>query len=169
MFRDPPRGSAKRRQRRQLLAVGYLLVLTGVVTTVLGVVGLLETRWVVDPLRYEAVEYLRGYHGISSIHLISGEGRYRLPPRLWPEGVSGTELAARLREEDTAVVRVVGGDSQFWFGYPVIEYFETATLILEAPPVGRSRALILLVVGPFLAAGGIRLVQTIGRITTASA
>jgi len=150
------------------LAIGGLFVIAGLVTIVVGVVSLLETRWVVDPLRYESVEYHGGFRSTGSIHITSTEGLiYRLPARLWPEGLSGVELAARLREENTAVVRVVGGQRRFWFGYPTIEYFETPTLTLEAPPTSGSSVVLVLLLGAAEVFGGAYLVWAIRRRASA--
>lgn len=132
----------------------------GIVTTVIGIVTLFETQWVVDPLRYPDVRYLRGYRSSPTIHIVAEDGRiYRLPARVWRERFDGPTLAARLREERVAAARVTGGTHLFWFGYPRIDRFETATLTLEAPPLPRSRAGVPLLLGPVLAVGGLLLVR----------
>jgi hypothetical protein len=143
-------------QVQRLRVLGVVLILLGISTTVLGVVRLFETEWDVDPLRYEDVQYLGGYRAASSIHIVSDDGQtYRLPRRLWPEGVNSFDLVARLREERTAIARVTGGENRFWFGYPIITYLETASLTLEASPQGPLRTTVLLLLGPVLAIGGV--------------
>lgn len=141
-------------------AIGALLVVLGIVTTVIGIVTLFETQWVVDPLRYTDVRYRRGYRTSPVIHVVAEDGRiYRLPERVWRDRFEGPSLAARLREERVAAAHVSGGTHLFWFGYPRIDRFETATLTLEAPPLRRSRAGVPLLLGPALAVGGLLLVR----------
>jgi len=147
-------------QTQKVRAIGVLLVVLGITTLIVGIVTLSETTWVVDPLHYAEVRYLGGYRASSTIHIISTDGRtYRLPRRLWPSQFDGPALAARLREERTAIAHMSGGENPFWFGYPRIDSFETATLKLEAPPLSRSRAGVSLILGPALAAGGVLLVR----------
>jgi len=156
------------KQRTRLLAIGGLLVLTGLVTIIVGVVSLLETRWVVDPLRYESVDYHGGFRSAGSIHITAVDGLiYRLPARAWPEELSGAELAARLRQDHTAVARVAGGQSRFWFGYPTIEYLETPTLTLEAPADRRSTTLLAALLGAAEFIGGIYLLRAKRRRASA--
>jgi hypothetical protein len=147
-------------QTQKMRAVGVLLVILGITTLIVGIVTLFETRWVVEPLHYADVRYLRGYRTSSTIHVIATDGRiYRLPQRLLPNGFDGPALASRLREERTAIAHVSGGESPFWFGYPTIDSFETSTLKLEAAPLSRTRAGVALILGPALAVGGVLLVR----------
>jgi hypothetical protein len=147
-------------QTQRLLAIGVLLLLLGVVTGIVGVVGLFETRWVVDPLVYHDVRYLRGYRTGPTIHVVADDGHiYRLPERLWPEEYDGPALVARLDTEETARARVVGGEPAFWFGYPRIEYFETPTLTLQAPAPSAARSAVPLIAAPALVAGGLLLLR----------
>jgi hypothetical protein len=148
------------KQRQPLRGIGVLLVLLGIVAGIVGVVGLFETRWIVDPLEYHDVRYLEGYRTGPSIHIVAKSGQiYRLPERLWPEDYDGPALVARLAEESSARAEAVGGTRQFWFGYPRIESFETPTLTLTAPPVSRARSRAPLLAAPLFAVSGLFLLR----------
>jgi hypothetical protein len=89
---------------------------------------------------------------------------YRLPERLWPEEYDGPALVDRLDTEESARARVVGGEPAFWFGYPSIEYFETSTLMLQAPAPSAARSAVPLIAAPILAAGGLFLLRYLRRL-----
>jgi hypothetical protein len=150
-------------QKQRIVAIGVVLVLLGIVATIVGIIATQETRWVVDPLHYREVTFLPGYPS-GTIHITASDGRiYRLPGRLWDAQYDGAELARRLREEDTAVALVVGGENQLLFGYPTIESFEIPSLRLDAPPAGRARILVGVIGGPTVAILGVVLVRRARR------
>ena len=142
------------RQSQRVFAIGVVLVLLGIVTTIVSTIATQETRWVIDPLQYREVTFLPGYR-TAAIHITASDGRiYRLPARLWDAHYDGPELTQLLSEEDTAIARVIGGDDRLLFGYPTIEYFETRSLRLDAPQRGRGRIFVGMFGGPPLAVVG---------------
>ena len=157
------------RQSQRVFAIGVVLVLLGIVMTIVSTIASQETRWVVDPLHYREVIFLPAYP-VGTILLTASDGRiYRLPARLWGAVYDGPELARRLRREDTAVVRVRGGDNRFLFGYPTIESLETRSLQLEAPPPGRARLVVGILGGATLAVVGFLLARRARRRSRPSA
>lgn len=62
------------------------------------------------------------------------------------------------------MARVVGGERQFWFGYPSIEYFETPILTLQAPSPSAARSAVPLLATPVLAAGGLFVLRYLRRL-----
>jgi hypothetical protein len=151
------------RQKQRVFQIGVVLVLLGITVTIVGIIAAQETQWVVDPLRYQDVAFLPGYP-TGTIHITASDGQvYRLPARLWDAEYDGLELTRRLGEGNTAVVRVRGGNNRLWFGYPTIEFLETQSLRLEAPPVGRARTFVAVLAGPLLSAAGLVLARRARR------
>lgn len=133
---------------------GVALTGLGVSLTMLGVGGLLESRWVVDPLRYHQVIYSRGFRGPPSIRVVTRNGdNYYLPERLWKGRYEGPALAGLLRQDSLAAVRVRGGESRLLYGYPVVESLEAGSLRLDALPERVSPPLRLLLGSSILLAG----------------
>lgn len=133
-----------------------------------GLGELTATEWVVDPLRYRAVDYNRGFRGPPSIHLVSTEGeRYRLPERLWGEAYEGPDLVQTLERHDAAGVRVVGGGNGLLHGHPTVTRLEVGSLVLETAPRHPARAPAMIASGPMLLLLGLGVAWRARRAPTA--